>query len=147
MTKKNKWYMTDDEIRRSWRCAKDPIEQVKILAELNCKTKQEIMTKLIELGIDPPQHLSRRGLPPKIDEPMKRKIWKMRQEGKTYQTIADLLEGKPKQQTIINAYKQMVRERAEARGLLVKALQAYTKSDACTDKEREIIMKHIARGI
>lgn len=142
-----KWYMTDDEIRRSWRCAKDSIEQIKILADLNCKTKQEVMTKLIELGIDPPKNLSRRGLLPKIDEPMRRKIWQLRQEGKTYQSIADLLEGKPREQTVINAYKQMVRERAEARPVLVKALQAYTQSDACTAEEREIIMKHIARGI
>lgn len=142
-----RWQMTDDEIRRSWRCAKDPVEQVKILAELNCKTKQEIMTKLIELGIDPPQRLSRRGLPPKIDEPMRRKIWQLRQEGKTYQTIADLLEGKPRQQTVINAYKQMVRERAEARPVLVKALRAYTQRADCTGEEREIIMKHISRGI
>lgn len=142
-----RWHMTDDEIRRSWRCAKDPIEQIKILADLNCKTKQEVMTKLIELGIDPPKSLSRRGLPPKIDEPMRRKIWQLRQEGKTYQSIADLLEGKPREQTVINAYKQMVRERAEARPVLVKALQAYTQSNACTAEEREIIMKHIARGI
>lgn len=142
-----RWHMTDDEIRRSWRCCRDELEQVGIIAELNCKTKDEVVDKLTELGIDPPKSLSRRGLPPKIDEPMRRKIWQLRQEGKTYQSIADLLEGKPREQTVINAYKQMVRERAEARPVLVKALQAYTQSDACTAEEREIIMKHIERGI
>ena len=47
-------HMTDDEIRSSMRKAKDPAEQVKVLAELNACSETEIRVKLEELGIAAP---------------------------------------------------------------------------------------------
>jgi len=35
-------WMTDEEIRRSWRLAKDRDRQIRILAQLNVMTKDEI---------------------------------------------------------------------------------------------------------
>lgn len=47
-------HMTDDEIRSSMRRAKDPAEQVKVLAELNACSEAEVRTKLEQLGIAAP---------------------------------------------------------------------------------------------
>ena len=47
-------HMTDDEIRSSMRKAKNPTEQVKVLAELNACSEAEIRVKLEELGIAAP---------------------------------------------------------------------------------------------
>ena len=44
-------HMTDDEIRSSMRKAKNPTEQVKVLAELNACSEAEIRVKLEDLGI------------------------------------------------------------------------------------------------
>ena len=46
--------MTDDEIRSSMRKAKNPTEQVKVLAELNACSEAEVRAKLEELGIAAP---------------------------------------------------------------------------------------------
>ena len=46
--------MTDDEIRSSMRRAKNPTEQVKVLAELNACSEAEVRAKLEELGIAVP---------------------------------------------------------------------------------------------
>ena len=46
--------MTDDEIRSSMRKAKNPTEQVKVLAELNACSEAEIRVKLEDLGIAAP---------------------------------------------------------------------------------------------
>lgn len=43
-------FMTDDEIRASWRRAASWREQVKILAELNACPVEQMQEKLIELG-------------------------------------------------------------------------------------------------
>ena len=47
-------HMTDDEIRSSMRKAKNPTEQVKVIAELNACSEAEIRVKLEELGIAAP---------------------------------------------------------------------------------------------
>lgn len=44
------FYMTDEEIRASWRRAASWREQVKILAELNVCSVERMQEKLIELG-------------------------------------------------------------------------------------------------
>ena len=77
--------MTDDEIRSSMRRAKDPAEQVKVLAELNACSEAEVRAKLEQLGIAAPQK--------------KPKVWKFdtdrgRQlltEGKTDLEAAEML--------------------------------------------------------
>lgn len=45
-----KMFMTDDEIRDSWRRAASWREQVKILAELNACSVEQMQEKLVELG-------------------------------------------------------------------------------------------------
>lgn len=47
-----KWPMTDEEIRIMFHEAKDPAEQVKILADMNLVNKHQMFNKLKELGCD-----------------------------------------------------------------------------------------------
>lgn len=144
-----KWYMTDDEIRRSWRCAKDPVEQIKIIAELNCKTKQEVVTKLEELGIVAVKETKRRhsGGRKKIDEATRNEIWMMKIDGATYPQIAASVDENISVSTIRKIYLTLLEERKKALPTLQKALEAYMQGDACTDEEREIITTQIARRI
>ena len=46
------WAMTDGEIASMWRTCKDRTEQVNILADLNVKSRVEMLGKLRELGCD-----------------------------------------------------------------------------------------------
>lgn len=46
------WAMTDGEIASMWRTCKDRNEQVNILADLNVKSRAEMLGKLRELGCD-----------------------------------------------------------------------------------------------
>lgn len=145
MTKKNKWYMTDAEIKRSWRCAINKRDQIGILAELNCKTKAEVEQKIVDLGLELPGNGNSRVQ--KIGEVEKKKIWMLRLKGNSYKTIAQMIGTGPTWQAVRKAFKIMSDERDEARPVLVKALKAYMKNDACTEDEREIIKTQIARGI
>lgn len=148
MKKHNKWYMTDDEIRRSWRCCKDQIEQIGILAELNCKTKDEVVDKLTELGIKVPMRISGRGIKTKMTESLRKKIWRMKQEGMSYTQIrAQLFETRLSVECIRSEYRQMIKEREEVRPILVKALREYMNGGACSETEAELIRRQIARGI
>lgn len=45
-----KWWMDDAEIARSYRTAADKKEQIKIIAELNATTRDEVVKKLKEIG-------------------------------------------------------------------------------------------------
>lgn len=64
-----KFYMTDGEIITDFRQAKDPTEQIKILADLNCVSREQMREKLRSLGL-----LDRRGgpvsVPPPAPEPV-----------------------------------------------------------------------------
>lgn len=46
------WAMTDGEITSMWRTCKDRNAQVRILADLNVKSRKETLEKLRELGCD-----------------------------------------------------------------------------------------------
>ncbi len=46
------WAMTDGEIASMWRTCKDRNEQVNILADLNVRSRAEVLGKLRELGCD-----------------------------------------------------------------------------------------------
>ena len=46
------WAMTDGEIAAMWRGCKNRNDQVQILADLNVKTKAEVLDKLRELQCD-----------------------------------------------------------------------------------------------
>lgn len=75
----DKWYMTDDEIRRSWRQAADRKEQLKIIAELNARDKTDVIRKLTELGEELPEDMRTakgRKAKYKISDADERKIWK-----------------------------------------------------------------------
>lgn len=66
-------FMSDDEILYSWRMALDRREQVKILAELNATSVQNILEKLELLGIDAsPYRKKRKG---KLDEEKALDLW------------------------------------------------------------------------
>lgn len=51
MKKNNEWHYSDHMIRLLWRNALDKREQIRILAELNCRTVEEVKQKLNELGL------------------------------------------------------------------------------------------------
>lgn len=44
--------MTDNEILRSYREAKNPKDQIQVLADLNCVSKWEIVSLLRNMGVD-----------------------------------------------------------------------------------------------
>lgn len=48
-----KLYMTDDELRRSWRDAADPKNHVQVLAQLNGVNEEAVIVRLHSLGIYP----------------------------------------------------------------------------------------------
>lgn len=50
MPKKTQFYMSDEEIRKSFREAKDKRDQIKVLADLNVTGTDQIKRKLLELG-------------------------------------------------------------------------------------------------
>ena len=48
----NRFFMTDAEILRSWRCAADRSRQVEVLAQLNACSEEDMAEKLESLGVD-----------------------------------------------------------------------------------------------
>ena len=69
------WVMSDSEIAAMWRTCKNRNEQANILADLNMKSKAEVLEKLTELGCDLrgvkiPKAKKTGGAPPKppVDE-------------------------------------------------------------------------------
>lgn len=44
------WWMDDDQISSSYRCAADRVNQIKILGQLCSATKKEVLQKLLEIG-------------------------------------------------------------------------------------------------
>lgn len=44
------WWLDDDQIASSYRCAADRVEQVKILGQLCSATRKEVLRKLYEIG-------------------------------------------------------------------------------------------------
>lgn len=62
--------MSNDEILASWRDAKDRKEQIRILAELNATTEEDIRDRLVAQGVDGrqlPRRVSPGGHRPKED--------------------------------------------------------------------------------
>lgn len=60
--------MTDAEILRDFNGAKKKSEQVQVLADLNCVSKEEMMSKLRELGVDEKDLKSRQSRKKKVDK-------------------------------------------------------------------------------
>lgn len=141
----DKWYMTDDEIRRSWRRAADKGEQIKIIAELNARTKEDVVKKLQALGEDVGEIKSRTGRKPhyKITDDDERKIWKERMKGTPYYKIARMLGGLVTESAIQNRYDKMRGDYLKALPTVKKALQ--TTIEAAPEEDRETIRRFIRR--
>lgn len=142
----DKWAMTDDEIRRSWRQAADKGEQVKIIAELNARSKEDVIKKLTELGEDVQKDLSaRRGRKERYDltENDERKIWKERVKGTPYWKIARMLGGISTESAVQRRYDKMRGDYLKALPTVKKALQATI--EAAPEEDRETIRRFIRR--
>lgn len=138
------WYMTDDEIRRSWRCAESKARQIKVLAELNARTTEEIKKKLQEIGIDVAGATRKRKRFSVEDD---RRIWKLRHdENRTFKKIAQII-GSTTGETIRNRYGELLEEHNGARGIIENALRAYIKAGKTTKEETRLIDELIRRGI
>lgn len=147
----NKWYMTDDEIRRSWRQAADKAEQVKIIAELNAQEKADVIEKLKEIGEHIPDELkASKGRRPKykINAADERKIWKERAHGTPYWKIARMLGGTASESCIQMRYEKMRGDYIAALPTIKKTLQAVAEAaprHIVSDDDREIIKAFIRR--
>lgn len=140
----SKWYMSDEEIKRSYRTCKDAHAQIGILAELNCKTKAEVRRKLAELGVEMARTAGR---PSRFTEEDLKKIYQMHHdEGRPYSMIARYI-GKTTAESVRNEYLQMLRERLNARPLIEKAVRAYIKAGKTTESEAALLRELIKRGI
>lgn len=142
----DKWYMTDDEIRRSWRQAADRREQAKIIAELNAREKADVIRKLIELGEEVPEDMRAakgRKAKYKISDADERKIWKERSKGTPYWKIVRMLGGLVTESAIQIRYDKMRGDYLKALPTVKKALQATI--EAVPEEDRETIRRFIRR--
>lgn len=139
------WPMTDAEIKRSWRCAEDRKAQIRILGELNGKTRQEVILKLDELGIDLSDVIDRKHV--RFSEEEDRKIWQMRQNGDAFCKIAAAL-GVKGYFRIMHRYDELMKEYQQAKPLIERALKRYANGDPrATAEEKTMIRTLIRRGI
>ena len=142
----DKWYMTDDEIRRSWRQAADRKEQLKIIAELNARDKADVIRKLTELGEELPEDMRAakgRKAKYKISDADERKIWKERSKGTPYWKIVRMLGGLVTESAIQIRYDKMRGDYLKALPTVKKALQATI--EAVPEEDRETIRRFIRR--
>lgn len=142
----DKWYMTDDELRRSWRHAADHAKQIKIIAELNARSKKDVIKKLTELGEELPENMRAakgRKVKYKISDADERKIWKERSKGTPYWKIVRMLGGLVTESAIQNRYDKMRGDYLKALPTVKKALQ--TTIEAAPEEDRETIRRFIRR--
>lgn len=138
------WSMSDDEIKRSWRNCADATQQIKVLAQLNARSRAEVIEKLRSLGIETESTLQRKTkFTPEDDA----HIWKMRHdERRPLEHIRNAI-GKSTTQTIDTRYKEMLKERIKMRPVIEKAVRAYIKAGQTTQTEARILEAMIKRGI
>lgn len=141
----DKWYMTDDEIRRSWRKAADKAEQIKIIAELNARTKEDVMKKLVEIGEELPENMrtSGRKAKYKISDADERKIWKERFKGTPYWKIARMLGGTASESAVQIRYEKMRGDYLKALPTVKKALNTFV--EAIPTEDSEIVKAFVRR--
>lgn len=138
------WPMTDAEIRNSWRRCEDRVAQIRILAELNCKTKPEVIEKLRILGIEVPEDIKRRRI--RFTEMDDRKIWQQRIAGDSYRDIAGRL-GRITPEMVRIRFFKLLEERRQAQPTLEKALIEYMQSVSCSEDEYKMLQRQLRRGI
>lgn len=148
----DKWYMSNDEIRRSWRQAADLKEQVKIIAELNARSKEDVLNKLIALGEAVPEDIMKaskgRKAKYKISEADERKIWQERQKGTPYWKIVRMLGGSVTEGGICNKYDKLRGDYIKALPTVKRALQTVAEAaprHIISDDDRETIRRFIRR--
>lgn len=140
----SKWYMSDEEIMRSYRCCENATAQIGILAELNCKTKAEVKKKLSELGIE---FARTAGRPTRYTQEERHRIYTLRHdELRPYSAIARII-GKSTAESVRNEYRIMHRERLRARPLIEKAVESYIKQKKTTQYETDLLRELIQFGI
>lgn len=138
-----KWHMTQEEFKRSWRCAADRKEQIKVLAELNCCTKKEIIDHLNEIGIAIDDELRKRSRF-RIEED--RKIWRLRMSGAAFKKIASQI-GRTTGETMRNRFGELAQMRADANELIERIICEYLQSDRCTTEEAAQLIELRKRGM
>ena len=136
--------MTDDEIRRPWRCCENQHEQIKILAQLNCCTTKEIIEHMRAIGIEIEEETIRKRLRFTIGED--RKMWKLRAAGEPYYKIAQII-GNTTGQSIRNRIGELRKMRREAGETIITACRVYMAEDLCTEDERKQLNEVLRRGI
>lgn len=142
----DKWEMTDYEIRRSWRQAADKGEQIKIIAELNARSKDDVIAKLKEIGEEIPAEIAAaKGRKPKykLTASDERKIWRERAKGTPYWKIARMLGGMATESAIQTRYDRMKGDYIKALPTVKKALQTFV--EAVPTDDAEIIRTFIRR--
>ena len=137
----DKWHMTDEEIRRSWKRAEDRAAQIGIIAQLNNRTKDDVIKKLQELGED--VEVVGRKLRCKIDKEDDRKIWRLRFDGMTYHKIVNFLTDRPTEETVRRRYESMRDEYKRALPTVKRTLQAFIEE--IPEEDRETIRRFIWR--
>lgn len=146
----NKWHMTDNEIRRSWRCAVNHQEQIAILAQLNCRTKTEVIQKLGDLGLmsetlqADEEKLTKKKKRKPFSAAEIRKIFSMYVDGITIKDIAAVIDAKP--ETVKTTMATLRNERRKAWPVIDKAIKAYMLTPECTESDRKVLRREIARG-
>lgn len=153
MEAKTKWPMSDAEIRSSWSRCENKKKQVKILAELNAKTKQQVIDKLIQIGemsananpnvkIEPEKETEKRRerfTPAEI-----RRIFQMRADGFRVKEIAQHIDAK--ELTVKKAIERLKQERRAAWPVIERALRWYAAQPECTAEERRVLKREAERG-
>lgn len=136
--------MTDDEIRRSWRCCENQHDQIKILAQLNCCTTKEIIEHMRGIGIEIEEETIRKRLRFAIGED--RKMWKLRAAGEPYYKIAQII-GNTTGQSIRNRIGELRKMRKDAVGLIEIACRVYMATELCTEPEKKRLTEILKRGL
>lgn len=138
------WSMSDDEIKRSWRNCENAAVQIKVLAQLNARSRAEVIEKLRSLGIETESTLQRKT---KFTPEEDAHIWRMRHDEHRPMSHIRTAIGKSTTQTIWTRYKEMLKEHIKMRPVIEKAVRAYIKAGKTTPDEAKTLEAMIKRGI
>ena len=141
---RNRWYMTDEEIRKNWKRAQDKRAQIGILAELNARPKEDVIEKLKELGEEIPEFRKAKS---KLTEHDDRIIWRMRTDGAVFSKISLALEGHPIENTIRMRFNVMRDEFRRAAPVIEKAIRRFIEEDRCSEDEKTLLNRILRRGL
>ncbi len=157
MEAKTKWPMSDAEIKSSWRRCENKKKQVKILAELNAKTKPQVIDKLIQIGAMSAAESAKAKAREKeepVSEPKEhrgrftaaehRKMFELRAGGFGYKQIAAKMGST--ETSVQVTLERLRRERRAAWPVIERALRWYAAQPECTAEERRVLKREAERG-